>query len=69
MCSSSEAGSYLRRIDSFITQLKAQGPSGTCKESKEEDLKPGNLLIGAVQVSSSLLLSSLELSDANVYEP
>jgi len=27
------AGSYLRRIDSFITQLKAQGPSRTCNES------------------------------------
>ena len=32
----SEAGSYLRLIDSCITQLKAQGPSGTCNESKEE---------------------------------
>ena len=29
--------SYLRRIDSCITQLKAQGPSRTCNESKEED--------------------------------
>ena len=28
--------SYLRRIDSCITQLKAQGPSRTCNESKEE---------------------------------
>jgi len=36
MCSGSEAGSYLRRIDSCITQLKAQGPSRTCNESKEE---------------------------------
>jgi len=32
-----EAGSYLRLIDSCITQLKAQGPSGTCDESKEEE--------------------------------
>ena len=31
-----EAGSYLRPIDSCITQLKAQGPSRTCNESKEE---------------------------------
>ena len=31
-----EAGSYLRLIDSCITQLKAQGPSRTCNESKEE---------------------------------
>ena len=35
MCSGSEAGSYLRLIDSCITQLKAQGPSRTCKESNE----------------------------------
>ena len=32
----SEAGSYLRLIDSCITQLKAQGPSRTCNESNEE---------------------------------
>ena len=32
-----EAGSYLRLIDSCITQLKAQGPSRTCTESKEEE--------------------------------
>ena len=32
-----EAGSYLRLIDSCITQLKAQGPSKTCNESKEEE--------------------------------
>jgi len=37
MCSGSEAGSYLRLIDSCITQLKAQGPSMTCNESKEEE--------------------------------
>ena len=36
-CSGSEAGSYLRLIDSCITQLKAQGPSRTCNESKEEE--------------------------------
>ena len=34
--SSSEAGSNLRRIDSCITPLKAQGPSRTCNECKEE---------------------------------
>ena len=32
-----EAGSYLRLIDSCITQLEAQGPSRTCDESKEEE--------------------------------
>ena len=37
MCSGSEAGSYLRRIDCCITQLKAQGPSRTCNESQEKD--------------------------------
>ena len=37
MCSGSEVGSYLRLIDSYITQLKAQGPSRTCNESKEEE--------------------------------
>jgi len=39
MCSGSQAGSYLRLIDSCITQLKAQGPSRTCNESKEEEKK------------------------------
>ena len=37
MCCGTEAGSYLRLIDSCITQLKAQGPSRTCNESKEEE--------------------------------
>ena len=37
MCSGTEAGSYLTLIDSCITQLKAQGPSRTCNESKEEE--------------------------------
>jgi len=32
-----EAGSHLRLIDSCITQRKAQGPSRTCNESKEEE--------------------------------
>jgi len=30
-------GSYLRRIDSCIAQLKAQGPYRTCIVSKEEE--------------------------------
>ena len=37
MCGGTEAGSYLRLIDSGITQLKAQGPCRTCNESKEEE--------------------------------
>jgi len=34
-----EAGSYLRLIGFCITPLKAQGPSRTCDESKEEEKK------------------------------
>jgi len=41
-----EAGSYLRRIDSCITQLKAQGPSRTCNESKEEEKKGYHVITG-----------------------
>jgi len=37
MCCGTEAGSYLRLIDSCIIQLKAQGTSRTCNESKEEE--------------------------------
>ena len=37
MCFGTEAGSSLRLIDSCITQLKAQGPSRTCNEIKEEE--------------------------------
>jgi len=36
--SGSEAGLYLRLIDSCITQLKDQGPFRTCGESKEEEV-------------------------------
>jgi len=42
--SGTEAGSYLRLIDSCITQLKAQGPSRTCNESKEEEEDRANRL-------------------------
>jgi len=46
MWSGSEAGSYLRLIDSCITQLKVQGPSRTCNESteEEEDLEEADAL-------------------------
>jgi len=37
ICCSTDAGSYLRFIDSCITHVKAQGPSRTCNESKEEE--------------------------------
>ena len=37
MCSGTETGSYLRLIDSCITQIKSQGSSRTCNESKEDE--------------------------------
>ena len=37
MCCDNEAGSYLRPIDSCITQVKVQGPPRTYNESKEEE--------------------------------
>jgi len=39
MRSGSEVGSFLRLVDSLITQFKAQGPSRTCNESNEEEEK------------------------------
>ena len=39
MCCDDEAGSYVRLIDSCITQLKAHGPSRACNESEEEEKK------------------------------
>ena len=36
MCSGPKVGSYLRRIDSCITQLKAHRPYRACDEGKEE---------------------------------
>ena len=44
MCSGSEAGSYLRRIDSWINQFKAQGPSWTCNESQEGEVSLSTVL-------------------------
>ena len=37
ICNTCVYNSFLRLIDSCITQLKAQGPSRTCNESKEEE--------------------------------
>ena len=48
MCCGTEVSSYLRRIDSCITQLKAQGPSRTCNENEEEGdtlLATGDLVV------------------------
>jgi hypothetical protein len=68
-------GSYLRLIDSCITQLKAQRSSRTCNESKEEEKrKKMGAHREAARVafdqpsSDSLLLSSLELSDTTIYD-
>ena len=36
----SGAGSYVRLVDSCITQLQAQGPSWICNENLEEEEKP-----------------------------
>ena len=41
MCSGSEVGSYLRLIESSVTQLEAQAPPRTCAESKEEEEEDG----------------------------
>ena len=41
MSSGFKADSYLGLIDSWITQLKARGPSRTCNESEEEEKRPG----------------------------
>ena len=49
LCCGTEAGSYLRLIDSCITQLKAQGPSRTCNASKEEEECDGSGRHGAVE--------------------
>ena len=40
MCCGNKEGSYLRLAESCLTQLKAQGPSRTCNESKEEEQVP-----------------------------
>ena len=47
-----EAGSYLRLIHSCITQLKAQGPSRTCNESKEEEEGVGVAGVRGLRVDS-----------------
>ena len=50
MCCGTEAGSYLRLIDSCITQFKVQGPSRTCNESKEEEEEVENRGVGEHEV-------------------
>jgi len=56
VCSGSEAGSYLRLVDSCITQLNAQGPSRTCNEIKEEEEEAGWSM--ATRVDRNLTVTS-----------
>jgi len=48
----SEAGTYLRLKDSWITQRTAQGPARTCNESKEEQVKTFNTAVTSFEMSS-----------------
>jgi len=55
-----EAGSYLRLIDSCITQLKAQRPSRSCNESTEEEEEALLLeFLGAEGVADALIVHLL----------
>ena len=65
MSSVSEAGSYLRLIDSCITQLKAQGPSRTCNKSEEEEEEERTISLGLTLVAwigRGALLEPVDLS-------
>ena len=53
MCCGAEAGSYLRLIAPCITQLKTQGPSRTCNESKEDEEERTSTLLGAERITST----------------
>ena len=45
MCCGNGPGSYLRLVDYCITQLKAQGSSGICNESKEDGEEEGSTTV------------------------
>ena len=70
MCSGSEARSYLRLIDSCITQLKGQGPSRTCHESKGEEVM-GSVERGAVKhdppTTPSLAFKTVSTKESEVH--
>jgi len=53
------ARSYLRLIDSCITQRKAQGPSRICNESKEEE-EEGDAARRAAERGLALNLPDIE---------
>ena len=63
MCSGSEAGSYLRLIDSCITQLKAPGSSRTCHGSKEEKEEQNSFGHKSVQNLQHRVVQTFERSD------
>ena len=48
---------YLRLTDSCITEIKVQGPSRTCNESKEEEEALGADLEGVPFVPEGLVLA------------
>jgi len=56
-----EAGSYLRLIDLCITQLKAQGPSRTCNESKEEEEEVLAVFVLGIHGTGNVVFSSKDL--------
>jgi len=63
MYSGAETGSYLRLIDSCITQLKAQGPSRTFDQSKEEEEEVTPCLPSLIIPSSTALGLTLRFRD------
>ena len=67
-CGADGQGSYLRCIDSCITQLKAQGPSRTCNESEEAEAEPMGKSWWKVEEGTALLfivkaIIALQVSD------
>ena len=64
-----EAGSYLRLIDSCITSLRLKDLLGPATRVKKKQNTSEQMKESGVILSSSLLLSSQELSDTTIYEP
>jgi len=63
----SEAGSFLRLIDSCITQLKVQGPFMTCTESKEEEEEEEEEEEGTLPSFLTSLLTSDDAREAHSF--
>ena len=66
MCYGNEAGSYLRLIDSCITQCKAQGPSRTCNKGTEEKKGRMNRVEGQQTASSSFRMWHIHDSQGQI---